>query len=575
MGSSAAPSTPSAGPALSPASTGIALTPPALAAPSAISSTASTISGAGGGDGGVRDFSRDPLSSAGQGIGSWAAILLLIAVVAKRIKHREWIMLILVLLALAALTVGNLLKLGGPPLLVSWIVEVIVLASVVIWRGYEEARDRRVARNNAQILDDIAMKLGAGAAEPTITALLAELGNPKEPVQAVKTIAAERAALSTFLTTTRLDADLVRAAEGLAAERAQHAEADRNLTTFLMTAADLMKAAADLTAERARHAAAERSLSTFLTATGLDADLAKAAADLAAERARHAEADRSLTTFLTATGLDADLANAAADLAAERARHAAVDRSLSTFLSTAGLDDDLANAAEDLAEERARHAEAEQRSAAELTSLRLALKETIERAEVDKSNLDAALDAARSRILDLEAASRQPAVAKQVTADDARRFWTAEQSVRAFASPIVPGGGNHSCILPKKDGSAKMRLRFLVINMSPFDVRVTSIKFNFSAKMDAFQFSGEYNGPPGEQPDAVVKLAPWRQQHFVLRVKGTLANVANLSNKSTRIAYLYLHDNCYVTVSGHWDTPGRAPLMSDASYMLVSWEEFR
>ena len=388
------------------------------------------------------DFSWNKRSSAGQGIGSWAAIILLVAVVAKRIKHREWIMLILVLLALAAVTVGNLLELGGPPLLVSWIVGVIVLASVVIWRGYDGARDRRVARKNAQVLDDIAMKLGAKEAEPTITDLLAELGNPKEPVQAVKTIAAERAALSTFLTVTRLDADLVKAAADLAAERAQHAEADR-----------------------------------------------KAAADL--------------------------------------------------------------------------------------TSLRRALKETIDDAALDQSNLDAALNAANSRIFDLEAASRQPAVDKQVAADDAKRFWTADQSVRVFASPIVPGGGNHSCILPKKDGSAKMRLRFLVINMSPFDVRVTNIKFNFSATMDAFQLSGGYNGPPGEQPDSVVRLAPWRQQHFVVRVKGSLANVANLSNKSTRIACLYLHDNCYVTVRGHWDTPERAPLMSDANYMLVSWEEFR
>jgi len=424
----------------------------------------------------VWDFSWNKRSSAGQGIGSWAAIILLVAVVAKRIKHREWIMLILVLLALAAVTVGNLLELGGPPLLVSWIVGVIVLASVVIWRGYDGARDRRVARKNAQVLDDIAMKLGAKEAEPTITDLLAELGNPKEPVQAVKTIAAERAALSTFLTVTRLDADLVKAAADVAAERAQHAEADRQLTTFLTT-------------------------------TGFDADLMKATADLAAERAQHAEADR--------------------------------------------------------------------KAAADLTSLRRALKETIDDAALDQSNLDAALNAANSRIFDLEAASRQPAVDKQVAADDAKRFWTADQSVRVFASPIVPGGGNHSCILPKKDGSAKMRLRFLVINMSPFDVRVTNIKFNFSATMDAFQLSGGYNGPPGEQPDSVVRLAPWRQQHFVVRVKGSLANVANLSNKSTRIACLYLHDNCYVTVRGHWDTPERAPLMSDANYMLVSWEEFR
>jgi hypothetical protein len=571
--------------------------------------------------------------------------------VAKRIKHKEWIMLMLVLLALAAVTAGNLLKLGGPPLLVSWIASVIVLASVVIWRGYDDARDRRVARKNAQVLDDIATKLGAKDAEPTITDLLAELGNPQEPVQAVKTIAAERAALSTFLTATKLDADLVKAAADLAAERAQHAETDGKLTTFLTTAADLVKAAADLAAERAQHAEADRRLTTFLTTTGLDADLVKAAVDLAAERAQRAEADRRLTTFLTTTGLDADLVKAAADLDAERAQHADADRKLITFLTTAadlvkaatdldadlvkaaadldaeraqhaeadqrlatfltttGLDADLVKAAAQLAAERAQHAEADQRlatfltttglaadlveaaavlaaeraqhaeadqkAAADLTSLRRALQETIDNADLDKSNLDAALNAAQSTIFALEAASRQPAVDKQVAADDAKRFWTADQSVRVFASPIVSGGGNSSCILPKKDGSAKMRLRFFVINVSPFDVRVTNIKFNFSATMDAFQLSGEYSGPPGEQPDSVIRLAPWQQQHFVVRVKGSLANVAKLSSKSTRIACLYLTDNCYVTVRGHWDTPERAPLMSDASYMLVSWEEFR
>ena len=73
-----------------------------------------------------------------------------------------------------------------------------------------------------------------------------------------------------------------------------------------------------------------------------------------------------------------------------------------------------------------------------------------------------------------------------------------------------------------------MRLRFFVINMSPFEVRITSIKFNFSAVMDAFKLSGEYNGPPGENIDSVVRLAPWQQHHFFVRVKGTLANMAKI-----------------------------------------------
>ncbi len=509
-------------------------------------------------------------------------------------------------------------------------------------REHDAAAARRAAKKNAQALDDLAKKLGAADAGPAITDLLAELGNPREPVQAVKTIAAERAALSAFLTATKLDADLERAAADVAAERAQHAEADRKLAALLATAADLMKAAADVAAERARYAEAERRLATFLTTTGLDADLVKAAADVAAERAQRAEADDRLATFLASTGLAADLVKAAADVAAERAQRAEADDRLATFLASTGLDADLAEAAADVAAERAQRAEADGRlatfltttgldadlaeaaavldaerahraeadrklatflattglaadltdaatvlaaervqraeadrkAAAEVTSLRRALQETIDHAALEKRNLGAALDAANESVLALEAASRQPAIDKQLAADDARKFWTADQSVRVLASPL-PGGGSPSCILPKTDGTAKMRLRFLVINLSPFEVRVTSIKFSFSATMDALQVSGEYSGPPGEQPDAVVKLAPWRQQHFVVRVKGTLANVAKLSKVSTRIAYLYLHDNCYVTVRGHWDTQERAPLMMDPSYMLVSWDEFR
>jgi hypothetical protein len=245
------------------------------------------------------------------------------------------------------------------------------------------------------------------------------------------------------------------------------------------------------------------------------------------------------------------------DLAAEREAAAEAAQRLSDFLTATKLDADLVKAAADLAAERAQRAEADQKAAADLNS-----------------NLAAALDAANSRIFALESANRQAAVDNEAAAEDALRFWTADQSVRVFMSPIVPGGGNHSCIVPRRDGSAKMRLRFFVINASPFEVKVTSIKFNFSAVMEAFQLSGEYNGPPGENADSVVRLAPWRQHHFFVRVKGSLANVAKISNKYTRIVYLYLHDNCYVTVRGHWDTPQRAPLLSNAGYMLVSWGEF-
>jgi hypothetical protein len=142
-------------------------------------------------------------------------------------------------------------------------------------------------------------------------------------------------------------------------------------------------------------------------------------------------------------------------------------------------------------------------------------------------------------------------------------------------SPLVPTNSNHSRLVPRKDGSVKVRLRFFVVNLSPYEVTVTGIRFSFSAIMDSFKVSGEYNGPPGEQPEAVVKLAPWQQSNFLLRAKGTLADPDRFSSASTRIACLYLHDSCHVTVKGHWERPQRAPLVGDTDYILVSWEEFR
>ena len=72
----------------------------------------------------------------------------------------------------------------------------------------------------------------------------------------------------------------------------------------------------------------------------------------------------------------------------------------------------------------------------------------------------------------------------------------------------------------------------------------------------------------------MIKLAPWREQHFFVRAKGTLAN-PEATGTGTRIACLFLTDNCYASVRGRWDTAERAPLTSSTDYILVSWEEFR
>ena len=295
----------------------------------------------------------------------------------------------------------------------------------------------------------------------------------------------------------------MKAATGLAAERERRGGGDQRLAAFLALTgldADLPKAAADLTAERGQHAEAERRLAAFLRSTGLAADLEKAAADLAAERELRALRDHKLARFLESTGLDADLVEAAVDLGMERERHAAADEKLGEFLAAAGLDTDLVKAAADLAAEREQHAVAERKAAAEVASLSFMLREADTSAKTKRHELLASIDAANIKIEALESTSRQAALDKEAASGDARRFWTAAQSIRVLMSPVVPSNSNSSCILPKKDGSAKVRLRFLVINVSPYEVRVTNIKFSFSATMDAFQVSGEYNGPQGVTP---------------------------------------------------------------------------
>jgi hypothetical protein len=214
-----------------------------------------------------------------------------------------------------------------------------------------------------------------------------------------------------------------------------------------------------------------------------------------------------------------------------------------------------------------------QKATVEATSLRQTMKVAADTAHATQHELSTALDAATIRIVALEATNKEAALDREASA---KKFWTGDQSVRVLMSPTVPANSNFSCIQPKTDGSAKVRLRFVVINMSPYEVKIVGVRFNFTATMDAFQVSGEYNGPPGEQEDSVIKLPPWKEQHFFLRVKGTLANPRRYTGgPGTRIAYLFLHDNCYVTVRGHWDGTARAPLTGTTDYILVSWEEFR
>ncbi len=366
----------------------------------------------------------------------------------------------------------------------------------------------------------------------------------------------------------------MKAAADLADERARRGVTDRGLSSFLLLTgldADLGKAAADLAAERARRAEAEQRLAAFLATTGLDAELEQAAADLAYERARSAEAARKLATFLATTGLDADLAKGAADLAYERDQHAEAERVLAAFLATTGLGADLPQAAAQVAVERELYAQV----TADADALRVAMMEAAELAARDKRGLTTTLSAANLRIANMEEASRQAAIDRVTTSGEIKKFWTADQSVRVLMSPLVPTNSHHSCLVPKKDGSVKVRLRFFVVNASPYEVTVTSIRFSFSAIMDPFQVSGEYNGPPGDQPEVVVKLAPWQQNNFVVRAKGTLASPDQFTSASTRIACLYLHDTCYVTVKGHWERPQRSPLAGDTDYILVSWEDFR
>src|SRR5262249_36321188 len=159
---------------------------------------------------------------------------------------------------------------------------------------------------------------------------------------------------------------------------------------------------------------------------------------------------------LASTGLDADLAEAAQDLADERERQQAA----------------LAKTGQDLAEERERHTQTSQRAAAELAALRQTMKVADDTARATKHELTTALDAAAIRIDALEAANREAAIDREAAA---KKFWTADQSVRVLMSPVVPASSNYSCVMPKSDGSAKVRLRFVVINLSPYEVRITGV----------------------------------------------------------------------------------------------------
>ena len=161
--------------------------------------------------------------------------------------------------------------------------------------------------------------------------------------------------------------------------------------------------------------------------------------------------------------------------------------------------------------------------------------------------------------------SEEEARAKRL--EQVKQFWTAPMSLRMFVKASCRPETYYSQFFPKNDRSAMLYMSFAAINMSPFDLQVNRLRFNWYATMNSVSASGEYD----ELGD--IDMGPYGCIEFSRVIKGKVTNPSTVTRDCIHNIYFYPRD-AVMTVSGHWQLPQAVPLSLGATSVMVMWHVY-